>query len=129
MSQTAPVATSPRVQAASLPTHSPPSAAVPRVPIPLIQYKPTSVLQQHSKILKYERFNNTTTHRYPIRSKVTRSANHKPSNNFHHLASQKIVSQHMFQHINHHIYRPNGTKQTIDSMFAVPQKKNMDTKS
>ena len=122
MDKKAPMAASPRVETPTLPIHSAPSASVTRVPIPPLQYTPTSVLQKYSKALKNERFNNNTDHRYPLRSKVTRSATHKNGTNFRHLASQQLVAQHICQNSAHHIYHPNGTKQTIYSMLAGPKR-------
>ena len=86
-------------------------------------FTPTSVLLSHSKKPKNLRFNNKNDHRYPLRSKTKstlRSATHKLGTNFKDLASRLLVAQHMFQHKACHIFRPNGTKETIDSMLQGP---------
>ena len=109
-------AASMRVQTPPILKHTLPPEVSPRVvpsKPPSPPYIPIEFLQQHSKALKTPRFRNTVDHSYPLRLKGT---------NFKHLAAQCLLAQHMFQHTEHHIFRPNRTKETIKSVLKVPAK-------
>ena len=115
----------------TLTKHSRVPVTVPRVlpPKPYMPpYTPTSVLQQHSNKEKSTRFNNKTDHRYPLRSRARptnynlRQATHITGTNFKDLASRLLLAQNILQHKIAHIFRPNGTKETIDSMLNSPDK-------
>ena len=80
---------------------------------------PTSVLLQHSKINKNRRFNNHKPHRYPLRSKYIDNTS---GTNFRHLAVQHITAQHLFDYKANHIYKPDGTKEKMDSLLNGPDK-------
>ena len=54
-----------------------------------------------------------------MRSKL--ASNHNNGTNFGHLAAQQLLVQHAFNY-QAHIYKPNGTKETIDSMLAGPSR-------
>ena len=51
----------------------------------------TSVLQQHSSLIKNHRFTNNTPYRYPVCSKSTNNGT-----NFGHLTAQCLTAQHLF---------------------------------
>ena len=121
-----PPATSPRVQPTTIPTHIARAAPVPRVKFPPITNITTvGNLQQRSSALKNARFNNITAHRYPLRSKTLPTRKHLPSlhnkgTNFRNLAAKQLLAQHLFQANANHIYRENGTKESIDSLLNGP---------
>jgi hypothetical protein len=91
-------------------------------------YTPATALQTQSNKPKNIRFNNKTEHRYPLRSLQRRTkynttpATHSQGTNFKNIASRVLVAQHIFQYKAAHIFRPNGTKETIDSMLSGPSK-------
>ena len=85
---------SPRVDTPALSTHTSPHETSPRVGNNKIAYTPTSVLQRHSKVSKNARFNNSVSHRYPLRSKLKN--NQRNGTNFRHLASRQLLAQHTF---------------------------------
>ena len=77
-----------------------------------------STLQQHSNLQKNQRFNNTCAHRYPLRSQ-----SRTIGTNFKQLAAQHLTAMHLFNPYNYagfHIYRADGTKETIDSLLSGP---------
>ena len=119
---------SPRVVPPTLSQHSSAPTTYPRVPVTIPSPPPSphaSVLQSHITTSKNKRFHNATDHRYPLRSKSPRSiispwrctgANYKD------LAARVLSPQQIFQHKASHIFRPNKTKETIDSMLKGPDK-------
>ena len=130
-SQTPPLLTaSPRVVSSQTPPSldTTPQAVSQRTSLkntPSIQQKvqqhlnspPTSTLLQHSKSTKNTRFNNKNAHRYPLRS-------HSSGTNYRHLAAQYLAAQQLFnnpfQHAGFHIFRPDGKKETMDSLLSGP---------
>ena len=87
-------------------------AALPRVEK---RQSPTaSAFKQRSTLPKRVRFRSASTHKYSLRP---RSTNVNYGTNFRHLAVQYITAQDMFHlHVNH-IYRPDGKKETIDTLL------------
>ena len=81
--------------------------------------------QSHSTTPKNKRFQNVTEHRYPLRSKYPRPIlppRRCTDTNYKDLAARVLSAQHIFQHKASHIFRPNGSKETIDSVLKGPDK-------
>jgi hypothetical protein len=109
-----PITPPPRVKAPALQRHLLPPASLPRVgpnKPPPHKPTPTATLLQPSAKLKNSRFMNRTEHRYPLRSQVQRGTNFK------HYAAQFLQAQLIFSHTANHIFKPNGSKETIDSVL------------
>ena len=124
-----PPAASPRVETKTQNLQHQAVPSLPRVSSTIVvppTSTPTSVLLAHSDRPKNVRFDNKNKHRYPLRSrtlhhKITlRSATHKQGTNFKDLAARVLVAQQIFQHKACHIFRPNGTKESIDSLLKGP---------
>ena len=85
------------------------NARLPRVVTP--EHQTTEVLREHSTTPRRLRFQNSPTHKYSLRSQTNTGTN------FRHLAAQQLVAEHMFQPHANHIYRPDGKKETIDTLL------------
>ena len=81
---------------------------------PEVVHTPLSLLQEHSTDPKRIRFRNTPTHQYNLRKRTR-----LPSlgTNFRSLAVQQLKAEEMFTMRVNHIYRPDGKKETIDSLL------------
>ena len=60
------------------------------------------------------RYQSTPKHKYTLRP---RKANNTCGTNFRQLAVQYLTAQHLFQLCTNHIYRPDGKKETIDTLL------------
>ena len=94
-------------------------AAAPRVPIG--NEVPIERLQQHSTTPQRVRIRNEPTHKYNLRSRTTLPWNDQQS--FRSRATQQLVAIHLFQPVVHHIYRPDGKKETIDTLLQGSDRK------
>ena len=88
--------------------HSHPHTPAPRVEES--ERNPTSLLQQRQGP-KNVRYHNEPTHTYKLRSQV------KHGTNFSNMAVNQIVAEQTFQLRANHIYRPDGRKETIDTLL------------
>ena len=87
------------------------------------QQSPASILQEKStKPLRY-RVQPTTTHKYNLRSRVPAPWNQRLS--FRHRSTQffTAAAAHLFTPVVNHIYRPDGKKETIDSVLQGSDRK------
>ena len=90
---------------------------------------PVSVLQQHSKLPKNVRVQNTPTNDYPLRLQQQRlhsiptlqrlqahAQRNRHGTNFRHQAVQHLVASQIFKLHANNIYRPDGRKETINTI-------------
>ena len=91
---------------------------------------PVSVLQQHSKLPKNAQFKNTPRHVYPLRLQQQRlqsiptfqrlqvhARRNSHGTNSCHQAVQQLVASQIFKLHANNIYRPDGRKETIDTIL------------
>ena len=91
---------------------------------------PVSVLQQHSKLPENARFKNTPKHVYPLRSQQRRlhsiptfqriqshARRNSHGTNLRNQAVQNLVASHIFKLHENNIYRPDGRKETINTIL------------
>ena len=94
-------------------TTKPEETQLPRVPSNSDD-RPLSLLQEHSTDPKRIRFQNTPTHGYKLRPRSRQAAQ---GTTFRSLALLQLQAQELFTMRAHHIYRPDGRKETIDSVL------------
>ena len=79
----------------------------------------TSLLKEKSTTPLRFRYNPAQTHKYNLRSCVPTLWNQQPS--FHHRATQQFTAAataaHLFTPVVNHVYRPDGKKETIDTLL------------
>ena len=92
---------------------NPAVAKLPRVPH-ADEEKPFSLLQEHSTNPKRIHFRNPPTHEYNLRTRTRQSST---GTNFRSLALLQLQAQEVFTMRVHNIYRPDGQKETIDSVL------------
>ena len=74
-------------------------------------------LHHQPKTPKNIRYRNDIEHRYPLRSRVNLGTNFKS------LAVNQLVAEQLFQFRASHIYRPDGKKETIDTLLRGSDRK------
>ena len=87
-------------------------AALPRVK--KTTHPTTTTYMQQSTLPRKLKYSSTPSHRYNLRSKRTGQPN---GTNFRSLAAQYLVAEHIFRPRVNHIYRPDGKKETIDTLL------------
>ena len=101
------------------PTKNREDAEPPRVPEE--HNPPISNLQQHSTTPKRVHFCNQPTHDYNLRSRTRLPWNQQQS--FRSRATQQLAALHLFQPTINHIYRPDGKKETMDTLLQGSDRK------
>ena len=91
------------------------TAQLPRVVTP--ERNTTELLQQRSSTPRRLRFHNEPQHKYSLRSQTNNGTN------FRHLAVQQLVAEQLFRPQANHIYRPDGKKETIDTLLQGSDRK------
>ena len=84
---------------------------------------PISLLQEHSTDPKRICFRNSSTHQYNLR---THTRQPSIGTNFQAMAIKQLQAQDIFTLRVNHIYRPDGKKETIDSMLQGSDRKNWE---
>ena len=74
----------------------------------------TATYLQQTALPTKLKYPHTPTHRYQLRSKRTTQPQ---GTNFRSMAAQYLVTEHIFKPRVNHIYRPDGKKETIDTLL------------
>ena len=100
------------------------SSLSPPTPSPRVKEQnktPTSTLLTRSKLPKNCRYNNALQHKYAL-CYFSRNS----GTNFKGLAADNLLAQHIFQQqtspMINHIFKEDGTKETLESLLAGPDK-------
>ena len=82
---------------------------------------PISTIFSPSTLPKNVRINNSSTHSYNLRSKPALVLQHMHSSS---TADDSCIAQHIFnlQLLAYHIFKEDGTKETLDSLLAGKQR-------